>query len=399
MLENRDIIIMSADWNRLNPGCVQRVAVGLAERNRVLWVSGVPIRAPRLQVRDFKRILEKGRKMVGAPVISKDPSVPVIEIHPFCMPYYDFGPVRRFNDYLLRSAVLKKVRELHFTDYILIPTNPMVAGVVGTMGESSSHYICTDNYEACDGAFKTLPELERALLQKVDSCFSTSHVLMGLKTPKSGENHFISQGVDTNHFKSTGGAPPTVLARLKKPIVGYYGLLESWVDFELIVRCAESYPHVSFVIMGETKTDISILSGHENITRLDHIPYGDLPRYAEVFDVALIPRRINELTVAMNPIKLLEYLALELPVVSTNLPEVKRYGDLVFVAEDNEHFVRLIGQALKDNAPDRKKRRRLAAEGISWASVADRTSEVIQKIDEAKVQKRSHLASASTRVS
>jgi len=59
MLENRDIIVMSGDWNRLNPGCVQRVAVRLAERNRVLWVGGVPIRAPKLQIRDLKRIVDK----------------------------------------------------------------------------------------------------------------------------------------------------------------------------------------------------------------------------------------------------------------------------------------------------------------------------------------------------
>lgn len=396
MLENRDIIIMSGDWNWLNPGCVQRVAVRLAERNRVLWVSGVPIRAPKLQIRDFKRIVDKGRKMVGASATSRSSLIPVTEIHPFFIPYYDLGVIRRFNDHLLRSAVLKKVQELSFMDYILIPTNPMVAGVIGTLGESSSHYICTDNYEACDGAFKSLGELEHTLLQKVDSCFSTSHVLMNIKVPKSGENHFISQGVDTDHFKLTGGPPPDALAHLRKPIVGYYGLLESWVDYELIVSCAAAHPDVSFVIIGEVKTDISILSEHRNIIRLNHVPYEDLPRYAEVFDVALIPRRINQLTVAMNPIKLLEYLALELPVVSTNLPEVRRYEDLVFVAEDNDHFVRLIAQALNDNTPARRKLRRLAAERISWDSVADRSSEVMREIDERKARKEGFRMSSPT---
>jgi glycosyltransferase involved in cell wall biosynthesis len=389
MLENRDIIVMSGDWNRLNPGCVQRVAVRLAERNRVLWVGGVPIRAPKLQIRDLKRIVDKGRKMVGASTASRSSLIPVTEIHPFFIPYYDFGAIRRFNDRLLRSAVLKKVQELRFTNYILIPTNPMVAGVIGTLGESSSHYICTDNYEACDGAFKSLGELEHTLLQKVDSVFSTSHVLMKMKIPKSGENHFISQGVDIDHFKLTGAPPPSAVARLKKPIVGYYGLLESWVDYELIVRCAEAYPHVSFVIIGEVKTDISILSNHHNITQLDHIPYEELPRYAEVFDVALIPRRVNELTVAMNPLKLLEYMALGMPVVSTNLPEVKKFGELVFVAEDDDQFVRLVGEALNDNTPERRRSRRAHAEKFSWQSVAERMGDVIQGIDRRKASGRS----------
>ena len=206
MIENRDIIVMSADWNRLNPGCVQRVTVPLARQNRILWVSGIPIRAPRLRMKDFRRIVDKGSKMLG--VHSADASKPVTEIHPYFLPYYDNLPIRSLNDWLLRFSILEKVKELGFKDYILIPTNPMIAGVVGQLGETSSHYICTDDYGGNDGVFKCLDALESDLLQKVDSCFSTSHVLMGLKIPKSGESHFISQGVDLDHFKVTGGPPP-----------------------------------------------------------------------------------------------------------------------------------------------------------------------------------------------
>lgn len=388
VLENRDIIVMSGDWNRMNPGCVQRVTVPLARRNRVVWVSGVPIRAPRARIRDFQRIMDKGFKMLMSTTNSRNTSIPVTEIHPFFVPFYDNPVFRRFNDRLLRSSVLKKIQELRFKNYLVIPTNPMVAGVIHTLAESSSHYICTDDYAANVGAFKCLGRLEHDLLQKVDSCFSTSHVLMNMKIPRSGENHFISQGVDIDHFKVTGAPPPDALAHLRRPIVGYYGLLESWVDYELIVRCAVAYPRVSFVVIGEAKTDVSMLRRQSNIILLDHVPYENLPRYAEMFDVGLIPRRINRLTVAMNPIKLLEYLALELPVVSTNLPEVKRFGDLAFVAESHEEFVQLIGEALKDNSPARRRLRRAEAERFSWDSVADGVSEVMREIDERKSRER-----------
>jgi glycosyltransferase involved in cell wall biosynthesis len=53
--------------------------------------------------------------------------------------------------------------------------------------------------------------------------------------------------------------------------------------------------------------------------------YRDLPAYCARFDAALLPFRINPMTRSINPIKLREYLAAGLPVVSTPLPEVIRW--------------------------------------------------------------------------
>ena len=388
MLENRDLIVLSGDWDRKNPAAVQHVTEVFARLNRVLWVSGTPIRPPGLRLNDLPRIIDKGRKMLGYPPQPDPEPLPVTEIHPFFLPFYDNRVVRRFNDAFLRRAILTKVRELGFRNYIMIPSNPMVAGIIGTCGASSSHYFCIDDYGANDGAFRSLGDRETEILQKVDSSFSMSDVLMKNRIPKSGENHFFAEGVDLEHFTARGGSPPAEIAVLKRPIVGYFGLLASWVDFELIRRCAAEYPHASFVVMGKAKTDISLLQGVPNITCLGHVPYEILPRYAEWFDVGMIPRRITRLTVAMNPKKLLEYFAMGTPVVSTSLPEVKKYGDLVFVAEDNDQFVRMVGEALRDNTPERKRRRRAEAERSSWDSIARGMSDIIQRIDERKAINR-----------
>jgi glycosyltransferase involved in cell wall biosynthesis len=383
MLENRDIIAMCGDWNR-HPGSIQHITEVLVRRNRVLWVSGIPLRSPRLHIYDFRRIAEKGRKMLSTWGNSYDHSIPVTEVHPFFIPYYDIPAIRRFNDKQLRSLLLKKIRELGFKDFVVLASNPMTAGVIGTLGESSSHYLCIDDYGANEGSFRCLGELELEMLQRVDSSFCMSDVLVKTRIPKSGEVNFFPEGVDLKHFKVTGNPPSEVLALIQKPVVGYCGLLASWVDFELIAKCAIAYPHVSFVVLGAAKRDISVLTKQPNIKCLGHIPYEVLPRYMEMFDVGLIPRVINRLTVAMNPLKLLEYLAMELPIVSTNLPEVKKFRDFAFVAEDHDEFVRLLGDALRDNAPERKRLRRAHAERFSWQSIVDRMSDVIQTIEERK---------------
>jgi glycosyltransferase involved in cell wall biosynthesis len=388
MLENRDLVILSGDWSPGNPAAVQHIAEVFARRNRILWVSGTPIRTPRMRLYDLRRVADKARKMVGVRGNPGRAPSSVTEIHPFFLPYYDIPAVRRFNDAILRSAIRASVRELGFSRYLMMPSNPMVAGIVGTCGESSSHYLCIDDYGANDDAFRCLGMLEQEILQKVDSSFSMSDVLMNTRVPRSGENHFFPEGVDLAHFTARGGTPPAGMAGIKKPIAGYFGLLASWVDFELIRRCAQEYPDVSFVIMGEPKTDISLLQGQSNITCLGHVPYDILPRYAEWFDVGLIPRRITKLTVAMNPKKLLEYFALGMPVVSTNLPEVRKYGDLAYVAEDGGTFVRMVGQALRERTQEQDRRRRAEAERASWDSIADGMGSVMQRIDESKAARQ-----------
>jgi len=383
MIENRDIIIIGSDWS-LQAGFLQTIAKLLVRRNRVLWISGIPLRPPRVDVRDFRRIVQKGRMMLATSVDSYDRSSPVTEVHPFFIPFYDNAVVRRFNDRQLRSLLLAKIRELGFKNYLLFTQNPMVASVIGTLGESSSHYMCIDDFAANKDSFRCLDSLEQETLGRVDSCFVMSDILMKTRIPQSGEIHFLRDGVDLDHFKARKDPPPEPLANIKKPVVGYAGILEWWVDYDLLDRCATAYPDVSFVIIGAVKTDISILSRHSNITCLGHVPVEDLPRYLEFFDVGLIPRRINRLTVAMNPRKLLEYLAMEMPVVSTNLPEVKKFADLVSVADNDEQFVRLVGEALNDNSPERKRSRRQLAERYSWQSVVDGMSDVMLAIERRK---------------
>jgi hypothetical protein len=61
--------------------------------------------------------------------------------------------------------------------------------------------------------------------------------------------------------------------------------------------------------------------------------------------VGVIPIRVNEITLATSPIKLFEYMACCLPVVSTALPECRRYPG-VLVAEDPAQFLEMLDKAL-----------------------------------------------------
>lgn len=159
-------------------------------------------------------------------------------------------------------------------------------------------------------------------------------------------------GVDYRHFARPPGEPPADVADLVdagRPVVGYYGAIAEWVDFSLIRKAAEEMSDVSFVFIGP-EYDASVRQ-HLDVFDLPNVrwlgvkDYRDLPDYLAVFDVATIPFVVNDVTQAVSPIKLFEYMAGGRPVVTPNLRECARY-EAVLVAADPDDYVAKLRQAL-----------------------------------------------------
>jgi len=97
-------------------------------------------------------------------------------------------------------------------------------------------------------------------------------------------------------------------------------------------------------------------------------PHATLPAYCKGFAVGLIPHHVNELTRHMNPIKLREYLCAGLPIVSTNLPEVKQYGEHCFIAADYAEFEQGVQRAIQCDTPELRRKRSEAMQVETWES-------------------------------
>lgn len=133
-----------------------------------------------------------------------------------------------------------------------------------------------------------------------------------------------------------------------KPIIGYYGALARWFDYQLLKDLARLRPEYEFVLIGPdydgTLKHTDMLET-PNIHWLGVVPYKELPRYLEFFDVATIPFIVNEITHATSPLKLFEYMAAEKPVVITPMRESMQYP-CVLVGENANVFAEKIDLAL-----------------------------------------------------
>lgn len=139
------------------------------------------------------------------------------------------------------------------------------------------------------------------------------------------------------------------LISTEKPIAGYYGALAQWFDYELLMRTAELCPDWQFVLIGPNY-DGSILqsgiAGHPNITWLGPRDYKKLPGYLHLFDVAMIPFLINDITLATSPLKLFEYFAAGKPVVTTPMPECMAFSE-VSICSNAQEFAMALDVARK----------------------------------------------------
>ena len=128
-----------------------------------------------------------------------------------------------------------------------------------------------------------------------------------------------------------------------EPVIGYFGhLTNAWFDWELVIRLAVSNPTWTFELIGYGEPEG--LSLPQNITLVGKVPHKELPRFASRWNVAIIPFKLSELAKAVDPIKVYEYLYLQLPVVVTGIPHL---ADLpyVWVANDDKSFEQSIIEA------------------------------------------------------
>lgn len=348
ILRGRDIVCFSHDWtgDPLSKTHLMRV---LSRDNRILWVNAIANRMPTASSKDLSRIVKK-LKSFTEPVREVEKNIFVL--NPLAIPAYGNEAVRSFNQKFLLRQVKRAMRKLDFKNPLNMVFNPAAGLLAGNLGETELIYYCVDEYTAFTGASKGLKEIEEDLFRKADLVIVSAEKLFESKQKFNEHTFIIRHGVDFKHFRTALDEEtkiPDEVKDLPRPVIGFHGLLADWVDFELIKKTAEHFSGGSVVLIGKITVDaerkVKILNDVPNVHFLGRKPYAELPDYCKGFDVALNPFAINELTLAANPLKVREYLAAGVPVVSTDIPEVRSLK-YCSVGENHEDFIRKIEDVL-----------------------------------------------------
>ncbi|MDW3713320.1 MULTISPECIES: glycosyltransferase [unclassified Pseudomonas] len=183
---------------------------------------------------------------------------------------------------------------------------------------------------------------------------------------EQGARHvmYMPNGVDFERF--TGHPPrPAEYASLSGPIAVFVGDISTWVDMTLIDACARAMPWVNFVLIGPCASPPATVPA--NVHFLGVRPHDQLAGYLRHAQVGLIPfhlEKCGQLVAHIHPLKLYEYLASGLPVVSSRWAELEGLGSPAVLCSSSAEFVAAVRVALEE--PNQAPHYQRYAQSASW---------------------------------
>jgi glycosyltransferase involved in cell wall biosynthesis len=381
-----DIVCFGKDWNE-DPTSCNHVNKELAKTRRVLWINSTATRTPNLMnKRDVGKIFSKLASFLRGPIRVTDR---LWVYTPIVLPFPHSPPAVAVNRLILQASVALLRRMMGIGPFQLWSWVPTTSQYYGLFGESMIVYYCTDNWSQFSSVdTKRIEWLVSEQARRASVVFGTSDLIVENLRKHNPETHLAPHGVNYSLFaRATQESTPVPedLAALRGPVLGFYGLIESWMDLDLIAFLAERHPEWSIALVGKVCVDTSKIDGLPNVHFLGRKPHGELPLYCKGFSVGLIPHKVNELTRHMNPIKLREYLSAGLPVVATALPEVRHYGEHCTIAENFEEFERGVEQAVREDTPEL---RRLRSASMQWETWESKVQELTLQIERVRQRDR-----------
>lgn len=376
MIEGFDIICFANDWNG-DPLSKKHLMRRLAQRNRILWINSIGNRRPQASVRDARRVVAKVAAFARGP---REVLRNINVFSPLVIPYHGSRAVRAVNGALLRWQIRHQCRRLRFGRRLTYTFLPSSSEVAGNLGEEAVVYHITDDFSQFTGTdSEAILQMEQRLIAKSDAVIASAEPLRRTR-PRAEKIRLVTHGVEVAHFRKACAGPsvPEDLARIPRPIVGFFGLIADWVDLKLVREIALARPVWNVVLIGKTETTSTPIAGLPNVHLLGQKSYESLPAYAAGFDAAILPFVLNPLTIASNPLKLREYLAAGLPVVSTDIPEARRLsGRHVRVARGAADFLARLDEIVESGDTGPSIARSRSMDGESWDSKVEEISEII----------------------
>jgi glycosyltransferase involved in cell wall biosynthesis len=390
-MSGQNIICFAKEWSEdPDPTSCNHVLRELARANRVLWLNSISTRAPNLASgRDLTKIARRLFSVFkGATQVDERMWL----FTPFVLPFHHKRWAVVFNRLALRLSLTLLRRRLGMRSFQLWTFVPTSAEYVGHLGAEMIVYYCTDDWTSFSFVDpRRMALMVQSLATRADVVFATARPLVEKLKPFNSEVHLASHGVKYQMFSKALERSTTVpadLAALPRPRLGFYGLIEEWLDLALIRYLAERHPDWQIVLIGRKCVDTTPLDELPNVHFLGRKPHAELPGYCRGFDVALIPHKVNELTRHMNPIKLREYLSAGLQIVATDLPEMRHFPDYCRVAGSPEAFEQAVQEALLADSDKARRQRSDSMRGQTWEQKVVEWSDIVMRVQAQKQRGR-----------
>lgn len=238
-------------------------------------------------------------------------------------------------------------------------------------------YHCTDSWADHPAADADLARRwEDQMVAGADEVLACSRPLVELLAERGVRAHYLPHGVDAEAFAS---APADRRVRaLPAPVVGYAGGINFRLDPELLQASLEAVGGGSLVLIGGTWRSargdadprIDRLLADPRVHATGHLAGADLAAAIAALDVGLVPYRTTPFNRRSFPLKVMQYLAAGVAVVSTPNGATDEHPEAVVVADDPGGFGEAVRRVVREDHDAARRARRHLARRRPWAAVA-----------------------------
>ncbi len=375
------LLVFSDDWGR-HPSSCQHLIKRLLDRYDVVWVNTIGTRAIKLNWVTIRRTFEKAvswmktTKGVGNAASDSSGRINPIILNPKMLPSFGGKTRRRINKSLLVKQIVPELQK-HDGPVIGISTVPYISDLIGELPVDRWVYYCVDDWSCWpEMDAKPLRLMESELIDKCHDIICVSRALQDRIFQQTGRNSVLLQhGFDEQFFSRPRSTK--VLKQYPGRKILYWGLIDQRLDAEIVTACANAFPKDSFVFVGPTANPSKELFAPKNVHSYGVVEYSLLPALAMESSALIMPYLDNDVTRQIQPLKMLEYLAVDKPVIARNLPSTAEWSDCLDVANNPEEFVKLLKKRLEKGMTSTQRRARKRVEELSWAKKVEEFEQMI----------------------
>ena len=356
----------------------------LAKRNRVVYVEPAISFRPAWDV-----IAGKDKSYQHGGRVTQHSSGVVVYRSPWWTPLTGRKPFRQWSLWLYFKVMSRLCNIERDCKPIIWLSRPTMRDYLGKLNEKVSVYHVVDEYTAYAGVDEEtrdwLIDQERGLAGKADAVIVVTPALEDSKSPYNEHTYLVPNAVDYTAYAISTTHMPLDIAKIRKPVIGFTGLVSARVDFELLGKAARKKPDWSFVFVGsinsaDCREELRTLDALANVHFLGMRPVQAMPSYLQAFDVCTIPYADDDSAANASPLKLYEYAAARKPIVTTDFAAAREFPGHLSRVTSTTGFLRACEKALETRADDSalEENQQFAAEN-TWEHRVDQVIEILQE--------------------
>ena len=290
----------------------------------------------------------------------------------------------RWNGWLVLRTIKRYLKKLNMQHDLInvVSFNPALGlEVRRKLNEKLLLYLCYDEIAAAPHLKKHGVWQENAFTKKADAIIVTSQGLYERKKSLAKHCYLIKNAADFPLFSTGFNASIP-----KKKQVGFIGAIDARFDYPLLEQLISSLPDIEFIFIGRIRkpAGAAILKKYKNVVLAGPKNISELPNYVKHFSVGIIPFKCSDFSKTVYPLKLNEYLAAGVPVITTNFSYLDDFKDVVRIAETAAEFKIFLLQEIQQDTLEKKRARQSFAQLNSWEHRAEEFSNVITQLEQKK---------------